>query len=186
MNRRKETNQRRKEIQWRFAIAIFQEMFGYLKIKGRTITANAMHAKRRLDEVIVSSIIRKNRIFREHIKELRNIIMIKLKFTKDMLTLLKTLKGQCLLSYEKEKNIINDNSAYGNIRLNFEKTSIDLVNEQELYDGFEEELACFSEVIFILFNKDFNSICPISSVAETWSNDEKSAVTINRRTSEIE
>ncbi len=182
--------------------------------------------------------------------------MIKLKFTNDMLTLLKTLKGQCFLSYEKERNIINDNSAYGNIRLNFEKTSIDLVNEQELYNGFEEELACFScievdtnqkfvptavgeteivlkkgkvnkieiitdiinlnhgeiliesdsaisfytdcgcytfartawfsEVIFILFNKDFDSICPISSVAETWSNDEKSAVAINRKTSEIE
>ena len=47
MNRRKETNQREKEMHWRFAIAIFQGMFGYLKIKCRTITADAMHAKRR-------------------------------------------------------------------------------------------------------------------------------------------
>lgn len=182
--------------------------------------------------------------------------MIKLKFTKDMLILLKTIKGQCFLSYEKEKNIINDNSAYGNIRLNFENTSIDLVNEQELYEGFEEELACFScievdtnqkfiptaigetevilkkgkvnkieivtdtinlnhgeiliesdsaicfytdcgcytfartawfsEVISILFNKDFDSICPISSVIEIWSNDEENAVTVSRKTTEVE
>lgn len=70
--------------------------------------------------------------------------MIELKFTKDMLALLRTLKGQRFLSYEKEKGFINNDSTYGNIRLNFENVSIDLVNEQKLYDGFEEELACFS------------------------------------------
>ena len=181
--------------------------------------------------------------------------MINLKFTNDMLTLLKTLKGQCFLSYEKEKNIINDNSTYGNIRINFEKISIDLVNEQELYEEFEEELACFScikvdanqkfipiavgeteiiqekgtvnkieivtdtinlnhsevliesdsaisfytdygcytfartiwfsEVISILFNKSFDSICPISNVVEAWINDGENDVTVNRKTTEI-
>jgi len=70
--------------------------------------------------------------------------MIELKFTRDMLVLLKTLKGQRFVSCEKEKNIANDNSTYGNIRINFENISIDLVNEQEIIEGFEEELACFS------------------------------------------
>ena len=181
--------------------------------------------------------------------------MIKLKFTKDMLALLKTLKGQRFISCEKEINVINDDSTYGNIRLNFENISIDLVNQQEIHDGFEEELACFScikvdpnqkfapvavgetevifqkgkvekievvtdvinlnhgeviiesdsaisfytdcgcytfartvwfsEVICILFNNSFNSICSVSNVIEAWSNDGANDVTVNRRTTEI-
>lgn len=181
--------------------------------------------------------------------------MIDLKFTNDMLSLLKTLKGQCFLSCEKEKSIIDDDSVYGNIRLNFENTSIDLVNEQELFEGFEEELACFScikvnsnqkflpnavgkteviakkgvvekieiatdtidlnhgetiiesdsaiifytdcscytfartvwfsEVISILSDKSYDSICPISKVIESWSNDGENEVTVKRKITEI-
>lgn len=88
------------------------------------------------------------------------MIMIELKFTNDMLSLLKTLKGQCFLSCEKEKSIINDDSAYGNIRLNFENISIDLVNEQELFEEFEEELPCFS-CVKVDTNQKFvpNAVC---------------------------
>lgn len=181
--------------------------------------------------------------------------MIELKFTKDMLALLKTLKGQSFVSYEKEKSVINNDSTYGNIRLNFENTSIDLVNEQEIYEGFEEELACFScikvdankrfvptavgeteimpikgkvrkietvtdtinlnhgeiiiesdsaisfytdcgcytfarpvwfsEVIYVLFDESYDSICPVSNVVESWSNEGEICVTVNRKTTEI-
>lgn len=69
--------------------------------------------------------------------------MIKAKFSSEMLSILKSTVGQSLLYYERAKED-DDRSTYGNLRLYFSKSVVDLENEVKEFSDVGEELSCFS------------------------------------------
>lgn len=86
--------------------------------------------------------------------------MVKIGFNKDMEKLLTALKGQKLISLEYGKDPI-ENQAYGNMRLHFDKVTLEINNEEQPFPFFDdmEDIACFS------CRKVKNEIpfCPIAS-----------------------
>ncbi len=69
--------------------------------------------------------------------------MVYATFTEDMIRLLKELKGARFLSYECEDT---NGDAYGNLRINTDKMSVELTNIQQIMPFYtdEEEIACFA------------------------------------------
>ena len=69
--------------------------------------------------------------------------MIKAKFSEDMLCILQSTIGQTLLGYECADESSNE-TVYGNLRLYFNKSVIDLYNAEKDFEGIDDELSCFS------------------------------------------